>query len=159
MTDSREKVIVGVSVTDDGNDRQQLLPEVEALVERMGEKPGCVMADGGYVSRENVEGMAEQEIELIAPVQESMAREAGALAANGIDPAFGRSMFIWNEQSGSFVCPAGQIMEKVKTRKHHGQMCEVYSAGVAQCAACEKAPRCRSEEHTSELQSLRHLVC
>lgn len=142
MTDSREKVIVGVSVTDDGNDRQQLLPEVEALVERMGEKPGCVMADGGYVSRENVEGMAEQEIELIAPVQESMAREAGALAANGIDPAFGRSMFIWNEQSGSFVCPAGQIMEKVKTRKHHGQMCEVYSAGVAQCAACEKAPRC-----------------
>jgi transposase len=142
MTDSREKAIVGVSVTDDGNDKQQLLPEVEALVGRMGEKPGCVLADGGYVSRENVEGMAQKGIELIAPLQQSTAREAGALAANGIDPAFGRSMFVWDEQRRHFVCPAGELMEKVKARKHHGQMCEVYSARAEQCAACEKAPRC-----------------
>src|ERR1035438_6594912 len=35
MTDSREKVIVGVSVTDDGNDRQQLLPEVDRKSTRL----------------------------------------------------------------------------------------------------------------------------
>jgi transposase len=142
MTDSREKVIVGVSVSGDGNDKQQLIPEVEALVERMGDKPGCVLADGGYVSRENVEAMAQQGIELVAPVQQSTAREAGALAANGMDPEFGRSVFVWDEQRRIFLCPAGQLMEKVKTRKHHGQLCEVYSARAEQCAACEKAPRC-----------------
>lgn len=141
-TDSKEKVIVGVAVTDDANDTQQLLPAVAAIVERMGEKPGSVMADGGYVSRENVEGMAQQGIELVAPVKESTAREAGALAANGIAPEFGRSMFVWDEGSRCFVCPAGQHLEKVRQRKHHGQMCEVYSARAEQCGACEKAPLC-----------------
>ena len=141
-TDSKEKVIVGVSVTEDGNDKQQLLPAVAALMERTGERPGCVIADGGYVSRENVEGMAQRGIELVAPLQESRAREAGALAANGIDAEFSPSMFVWDEQSQSFLCPAGQRMEKVKTRKHHGQMCEVYGAEAEQCAACKKVTRC-----------------
>jgi transposase len=141
-TDAKEKVIVGVAVTTDANDVQQLLPAVAAMIERTGEKPGCVIADGGYVSRGNVEGMAEQGIELVAPVKESAAREAGAVAANRIDPEFGPSMFVWDEGSQSFVCPAGQRLEKVKLRKHHGQMCEVYGARAEQCGACEKAPRC-----------------
>jgi transposase len=141
VTDAQEKVIVEVSVTGDGNDKQQLIPVMAALTERMGEKPGCVLADGGYVSRENVEAMAEHGIELIAPVQESRAREAGALKANGIDPGFGQSFFVWDAQQETFVCPAGQLMNRVKTRKHHGQLCEVYSGGE-HCAACEKAPRC-----------------
>jgi hypothetical protein len=141
VTDAQEKVIVGVSVSGDGNDKQQLIAGIEALVERTEEKPGCVLADGGYVSRENVEAMAQQGIELIAPVQESTAREAGALKANGIDPEFGRSFFVWDAGKETFVCPAGQPMEKVKTRKHHGQLCEVYSAGE-HCGVCEKAPRC-----------------
>lgn len=141
-TDAKQKVIVGVAVTDDANDARQLLPAVAAVVERMGEKPHCVMADGGYVSRENVEGVTQQGIELVAPVKEDTAREAGAMAVNGIDPEFGRSMFVWDESSQSFVCPAGQHLEKVKQRKHHGQMCEVYSAQAEQCAVCEKAPRC-----------------
>jgi transposase len=141
-TDAKAKVIVGVAVTDEANDTQQLLPAVAAVIERTGEKPGCVMADGGYVSRDNVEGVAEQGIELVAPVKEVTAREAGAMAANGIDPEFGRSMFVWDEESQSFVCPAGQHLNKVKHRKHHGQLCEVYSAQAEQCAACDKAPRC-----------------
>ena len=142
MTDAQEKVIVGVSVSDEGNDKQQLIPEIEALVERVGEKPGCVLADGGYVSRENVEAMAEKGIELIAPLAEQTAREAGALAANGIDPEFGRSVFLWDAGRKVFICPAGQLLEQVKTRRHHGQVCEVYSAGAEQCARCDKAPRC-----------------
>lgn len=141
VTDAQEKVIVEVSVTGEANDKQQLIPAMEALAERVGQKPGCVLVDGGYVSRENVEGMAEQGIEMIAPVQESTAREAGALKANGIDAEFGRSFFVWDAQRETFMCPAGQLMEKVKTRKHHGQLCQVYSAGK-HCATCEKAPRC-----------------
>ncbi len=142
MTDAEEKVIVGVSVSGDGNDKQQLIPEVEALIERMGEKPGCLLADGGYVSRENVEAMTEKSVELIAPLQEETAREAGALAANGIDPEFGRSVFLWDSQRNIFVCPAGQPMEQVKIRKHHGRVCELYSAPAEQCASCDQALRC-----------------
>jgi transposase len=139
--DAKEKVIVRVDVTQDANDTHQLLPAVAAVLERMGEKPGCVMADGGYVSRDNVEGMARQGIELMAPVP-SPAREAGAVARNKIDPEFGRSKFVWDEARQSFVCPAGQHLEQVKQRTHHGQRCEVYRARAEQCAACEQAPRC-----------------
>jgi len=141
-TDAREKVILRVAVTADANDTHQLLPAVAAVLECTGEKPGCMMADGGYVSRGNVEGMAEQGIEFVAPVKESTAREAGAVTANRIDAEFGPSMFVRDEASQSFVCPAGQHLEKVKARKHHGQMCEIYSARTGLCAACEKAPRC-----------------
>lgn len=157
VTDAQEKVIVGVSVTADGNDKQQLIPAMEALAERMGEKPGCVLADGGYVSRENVEAMMQQGIELIAPVQESTAREAGALKANGIHAEFGRSFFVWDAQKETFVCPAGQLMEKVKTRKHHGQLCEVYSAGE-HCATCEKAPRCCAHLKTGAPRQLERVL-
>ena len=140
-TDAKEKVIVGISVTADANDTQQLLPAMAAVLDRLGEKPGCVMADGGYVSRDNVEGMAQQGIELVAPVP-SPAREAGAVARNKIDPEFGRSRFVWDEASQSFVYPAGQHLKRVKQRTHHGQRCEVYGARAEQCAACEQAPRC-----------------
>jgi uncharacterized protein (DUF885 family) len=92
-TDAKEKVIVRIDVTADANDTQQLLPAMAAVLDRLGEKPGCVMADGGYVSRDNVEGMAQQGIELVAPVP-SPAREAGAVARNKIDPEFGRSKFV-----------------------------------------------------------------
>jgi hypothetical protein len=78
-----------VAVTGDANDTQQLLPAVAALLERMGEKPGCVMAHGGYVSQDNVEGMARQGIELVAgpasvvPEAERDCRDAAhALAYN-----------------------------------------------------------------------------
>jgi transposase len=141
VTDAKHKVIVEVSVTADGNDKQQLIPAMEKLSRRMGEKPESLLVDGGYVSRENVEAMAAQGIELIAPLQQSTAREAGALKTNGIDPEFGRSFFVWDAQRETFVCPAGQPMEKVKTRKHHGQLCEVYSGGE-HCAACRKVSQC-----------------
>lgn len=141
-TDGKEKVIVGIAVTQDGNDTQQLLPAVAAIEKRMGDKPDCVLADGGYVSRDNVEGMTEAEIELIAPLRDRTAREAGALARNGISAEFGRTFFVWDEASGSFTCPAGQHLERVKTWKHHRQMCEVYAASVTQCRACENVLRC-----------------
>jgi hypothetical protein len=49
---------------------------------------------------------------------------------------------VWDEARQSFVCPAGQHLEQVKQRTHHGQRCEVYRARAEQCAACEQAPRC-----------------
>ncbi len=56
LTDAKEKVIVGVAVSSDGNDQEQLLTEVDALISRTGEKPGCVLADGGYVSGSGAKG-------------------------------------------------------------------------------------------------------
>jgi transposase len=141
-TDGKHKVVVGVAVTNDASDAQQLLPAVDALVERVGKKPECVMADGGYVSRGNVDGIAQRGLQLVGPLKPVTAREAGALTANGIDPEFAPSLFVWDAGSGTFTCPAGQALEKVKQAKQHGKMCEIYSARPEQCAACEKQPRC-----------------
>jgi transposase len=141
-TDSKEMVVVGVSVTEEGNDTHQLQPALEALEARLGQKPEKAMADGGYCTRENIEGMAAAGIELIGPLPDSSAREAGALARNGISKDFGRSLFVWDEATQSFVCPAGQRLEKVKTHRHHEQMREVYAAPGAVCAACAHVRQC-----------------
>src|SRR5437899_9899943 len=44
------------------------------------------------------------------------------------------------------------------TRKHYNDWIKAHELGIAAARRCGN-PAARSEEHTSELQSLRHLVC
>jgi transposase len=66
--DCSSQVIVAADVTQQANDKQQLVPMVEQIEENLGEIPDRVLADNGYFSRENVEQVANNHMEpLIAP--------------------------------------------------------------------------------------------
>lgn len=155
-TDSKEAMVVGVSVTADGNDTHQLQPALEDLQERLGKKPQKAMVDGGYCTRENIDATAAAGIELIGPAPDNSAREAGALARNGISKEFGRAAFVWDPATQTFVCPAGQRLESVKTHRHHAQMREVYAASAAACASCRHVRQCcgkrMPQEHGRKLE-------
>jgi transposase len=47
-------LIVGQSVTEAANDKQQLEPMVEAIEQQSGQRPKAVLADSGYCSEENL---------------------------------------------------------------------------------------------------------
>jgi hypothetical protein len=49
------QLIVGQSVTQAGNDKEQLQPMVQAIEEQSGQRPGEVLADAGYCSDSNLE--------------------------------------------------------------------------------------------------------
>ena len=47
-------LIVGQSVTEAANDKQQLKPMVEAIEQQSGQRPEAILADSGYCSEENL---------------------------------------------------------------------------------------------------------
>jgi transposase len=66
------QLIVGQIVTQASNDKQQLVPAVEAIKEQAGQKPQEVMADSGYCSEANLKYLGKKKIEgFIATDRES----------------------------------------------------------------------------------------
>jgi transposase len=55
------QLIVGQSVTQAANDKQQLMPLIEAIEEQSGQRPSEVLADSGYCSEENLEKLDSEE--------------------------------------------------------------------------------------------------
>ena len=51
------QLIVGQTVTQAANDKEQLLPMVEAIQEQSGQRPEEILADSGYCSEKNLEGL------------------------------------------------------------------------------------------------------
>jgi transposase len=62
------QLIVGQAVTQEVNDKRQLVPMIQTVVEQAGEVPGGVLADSGYCSEANLEFLRDQAIDAyIAP--------------------------------------------------------------------------------------------
>ena len=57
------QLIVGQRVTQAANDKQQMVPLVEAIEAQSGQKPEGVVADNGYCSDENLKYLARERIE------------------------------------------------------------------------------------------------
>jgi transposase len=54
-------LIVGQSVTEAANDKQQLVPMVELIERQSGQRPEAVLADNGYCSEQNLEHLESAE--------------------------------------------------------------------------------------------------
>lgn len=80
-TDVESGIIVGVGITNVGNDSQQCLPMMEQLKRRYNRLPDEVLVDGGFASLETIEGLETQGCKVYAPVKD----EKKQLAA-GKDP-------------------------------------------------------------------------
>lgn len=65
--DCDSQVIVCADVTQQGNDKEQLVPMLEQIEENLGEIPDRVLADSGYFSKENVEFAADGFMEPFIP--------------------------------------------------------------------------------------------
>jgi transposase len=57
------QLIVGQTVTPAANDKQQVVPLVEAIQEQSGQKPKEVLADSGYCSEKNLHYLTQKKIE------------------------------------------------------------------------------------------------
>jgi transposase len=66
-TDHASDVIVGVAVTNAGNDQQQCPPMLAQIARRVG-CPKVLLVDGGYVSHPAIDAATAQGIEILAPV-------------------------------------------------------------------------------------------
>jgi len=104
-SDAAYGIIVGVEITQQANDSAQLLPAVERLEERLGQKPQQMVADGSYTTREAIEPMAERGIDFLG----SMGREempSGATHPHRLPP----SAFVYDPASNRFRYPEGKLL-------------------------------------------------
>jgi hypothetical protein len=57
------QLIVGQGVTQEANDKRQLLPMLRKVQEQSGQTPTAVLADNGYFSEENLQGAAKMQVD------------------------------------------------------------------------------------------------
>jgi transposase len=71
VTAAKGAHIVGVRVTDRGSDHGLLEPAVKEIEQRYGVKPARLLADGGYISKEDIENVHALRVELFSPLPKS----------------------------------------------------------------------------------------
>ena len=140
VTEASHQVVVGITVTDAGNDVQQLVGGVELVEQNLGRKPATMVADGGYASRDNVEQMASRQVELVAPWKSEEARQSPAQNRHGIQAGYGSDAFV--VQGEGLRCPNQKLLSLQGVRILHGLPHRVYQASAADCASCSHKPQC-----------------
>ena len=141
-TDAKEKVIVGIHLSQNSSDAGSLPEAVEEIENNLGRKPGQIVVDGGFTNRGSIEAMAEKQIEMIGSMKDPEERSAAAMKAMGIDPAFAPRFFVWDAASNTLRCPADRRLEYVGQSRKNGNVYRQYRAEGNDCAACPFRSKC-----------------
>src|SRR6202045_3628994 len=134
--DAAHGLIVGVAVTAEANDCEQLLPAVDRLEQRLNKAPKQMVADRGYTTRQNIEKMASREIDFLGSMRHV---PRGANLPNQLPP----SVFLYQPENDRCVCPEGKILHWQRQRKvGHGMTYHVYEARFEDCQTCTRKMDC-----------------
>ena len=125
--------MVGVELTNEASDAEQLQPTLADVERRLGKQPRQVVADEGYASRANVEAMQQAAVELITPAPNAAGRAQASLKRAGIDAAFGAEAFVYDETSDTYRCPAGQSMRCRRSSRKRYKQYRQYQAKGSDC--------------------------
>jgi len=147
-TDAKEKVIVGVGVSQCGSDYEELVPAEEKLEETMGSAPEQMVTDGGFVSRENILAMKGRGIDFIGPMGVGVAQSAGQMKRRGVDLSFYPEAFHYDAVSDTYRCPAGKILRPDGEEKRPGRTNYKYRASAADCQKCIFKEKCCPQNET-----------
>src|SRR5580704_10944549 len=72
------RLVVGTDVTDTGADQPSLVPMVEQIEARFGQRPDDHLVDGGYAGRDGITQLARQGVKVYAPPRQTKTGEQGA---------------------------------------------------------------------------------
>ena len=133
-------IIVGVGVTQAGNDYDQLEGGIERVEANTGQTPMQMVVDGGYIKNANIEAMATAGIDLIGPVP--LNSPEASLRKRGIEPDFYPDKFQYDPATDTMTCPAGILLQPKQTRQLEGRTEYNYQASAEDCSGCEFREQC-----------------
>jgi transposase len=154
-TDAAHKVIVGVELTQSASDSGSLAAAVDEVRNVAGRYPEAVVADGGFTNQTSIMEMQARAVPFFGSLSTVEARQAGAMKAAGIDPAFGPSAFTHDAERRTLQCPAGKSLVYVRQSKKRGQTYHQFEAASGECGACVHQPRCCPPRTAARLISIR----
>lgn len=136
--DAAHGIIVAHEVTTEATDNRSLLPMAEAAKQALDHPEMLnVVADAGYSNGEQAERCEEQGIVPHAPANRSINNQ-------GDGTLFDRSLFIYDEKTDTFRCPANQTLTRKQVVKHKKAV--QYAASAADCSQCPMKLQCTTAE-------------
>lgn len=141
-TEAKQKAIVGVHLSQSSSDAASLLEAVRQIESNLGRKPKQMVVDGGFTNRSSIKAMAEEEIDLIGSMWDPRERSAAAMKALGIDVAYAPERFVWDAESNTLRCPAGQCLQYARQSRKRENLYRQYQAEAAVCAVCPHRAKC-----------------
>lgn len=141
-TDAANGLIVAVGVTQAGNDLNQLTSGVERVQQNLGITPKQVIADGGYVSRDNIVEMESRNVDFIAPLCDEVGKAKSNYAVRGISADYESSRFIYDAAANSFLCPQGKPLPYKTKYEEDSKVLHKYCANLADCQNCVAKGQC-----------------
>jgi transposase len=141
-TDAKQKVIVGIGVSQAGSDYEELVSAVDRIEAQMEKGPVQMVVDGGFTSRDNILAMSGREIDLIGSMGVGVAQSAGQMKRRGVDPSFYPNAFEYDAVGDSFRCPAGKKLKPDGEERRPGRINYKYRACAVDCRRCVFREKC-----------------
>lgn len=141
-TDAAHGLIVAVGATQAGNDLNQLTPGIERIEQNLGETPKQVVADGGFVSRDNIVEMDSRNIDFIAPQCDEAGKAKSNYDTRGINEDYESSRFVYDGAADSFQCPQGKMLHLKAKDESDSKVLYIYRADRADCQNCVAKGQC-----------------
>ena len=141
-TEASNRIIVGAGVSQSGSDYGQLIGAVARIEANLAKKPGQLVVDGGFTTRENIMSMAEQGIDFFGSLAEVNQRIAGQKGKRGVSEGFYTDKFIYDAQQNVFRCPAGETLRHKGRDFRLGVTLHQYRAPTERCRLCKFQSKC-----------------
>lgn len=135
--DEDHQIIVGQHLSQNGNDKKEVNPAIEAMLEATGALPSKFSADNGYMSGDNLKAL--DEVDLDAYVATDKGEKKNKTPLDESKRKLDKADFIYNEQEDHFICPAGQILPLKSSSKSKRKR---YQGSVQVCNDCTYHARC-----------------
>lgn len=135
VVDQQIGIIVAADVTDQENDEHQLVPMLEQTAQNLSGYATTTLADSGY---HTAEGLAQAEAmgaNVLVAVKEKD-REVGP---------YHTTHFMHDEQADAVICPEGQILPRMGTRRHQQKPYPVKTYRCRVFSTCPVAKLCSSD--------------
>jgi hypothetical protein len=145
-TDATKGLIVGVGLSQAGNDYGELLGALQRVERTAGSIPQQLVADAGFCNRENIVAMAQRGIELIGSMETP---SPGYMQRLGITEAFYPKAFAYDAEEDAYRCPAGKSLPYHRQEKREGVIYHRYRALLSTCAACQFKAQCCPQNQTT----------
>lgn len=135
--DAEHGIIIAHEVITDATDNRSLLPMAEAAQQALETEVLNVVADAGYSNGEQAAHCEQQGILPHAPANR-------AINNQGDGTLFDRSLFIYDEKTDTFRCPANKTLTRKQVLKHKKTV--QYAASAADCSGCRLKSQCTTAE-------------
>jgi transposase len=137
--DEDVQVIVATDVTNQPNDKEQLLPMVEQTEQNTDASIDILSADCGYSTANNLEKLESYDIDAYIPDDTYQSRSRG----KEVSP-FDKDNFIYDQSTDVFTCPEGQIVKFWHTRRYENGDYRVYRCD--ECTSCQHFGQCTTSK-------------